>query len=120
MSLCGRRLQLRGESRQPAVSRLPDAVSRRGLAEVDGPVQDSGMNGTQRLLAITRDISPAIEHCELTHLERTTIDRFWLMVGNVAESSDAFGCYERADLRAELERLGAIEVREAVRSSRRS
>src|SRR5687767_7300273 len=27
-----------------------------------------------RPLAITRDISPAIEHCELTHLERTTID----------------------------------------------
>jgi len=27
-----------------------------------------------RLLAITREISPAIEHCELTHLERTTID----------------------------------------------
>jgi dimethylargininase len=26
------------------------------------------------LLALTRDISPAIEHCELTHLERTTID----------------------------------------------
>ena len=25
-------------------------------------------------IAITRDISPAIEHCELTHLERTTID----------------------------------------------
>jgi dimethylargininase len=32
------------------------------------------MNGTQRLLAITRDISPTIERCELTHLERTTID----------------------------------------------
>lgn len=27
-----------------------------------------------RHLALTRDISPAIEHCELTHLERTTID----------------------------------------------
>jgi dimethylargininase len=27
-----------------------------------------------QLLALTRDISPAIEHCELTHLERTTID----------------------------------------------
>ncbi len=27
-----------------------------------------------RLLAITRDISPAIERCELTHLERTRID----------------------------------------------
>ena len=27
-----------------------------------------------RLLAITREISLAIEHCELTHLERTTID----------------------------------------------
>ena len=27
-----------------------------------------------RLLALTRDISPAIERCELTHLERTTID----------------------------------------------
>ena len=26
------------------------------------------------LLAFTREISPAIEHCELTHLERTTID----------------------------------------------
>jgi dimethylargininase len=25
-------------------------------------------------LALTRDISPSIEHCELTHLERTTID----------------------------------------------
>jgi len=25
-------------------------------------------------LALTRDVSPAIEHCELTHLERTTID----------------------------------------------
>ena len=29
---------------------------------------------TERLLAVTRDISPAIEHCELTHLERVTID----------------------------------------------
>jgi dimethylargininase len=29
---------------------------------------------TERLLALTRDISPAIEHCELTHLERVTID----------------------------------------------
>ena len=29
---------------------------------------------TPRLLAITRDISPAIEQCELTHVERTTID----------------------------------------------
>jgi dimethylargininase len=28
----------------------------------------------QRVLALTRDISPAIEHCELTHLERVTID----------------------------------------------
>ena len=28
----------------------------------------------KRRLALTRDISPAIEHCELTHLERTTID----------------------------------------------
>src|SRR6478735_1706182 len=27
-----------------------------------------------RRLALTRDISPAIEDCELTHLERTTID----------------------------------------------
>ena len=27
-----------------------------------------------RRLALTRDISPAIEHCELTHLERTNID----------------------------------------------
>lgn len=26
------------------------------------------------LLALTREISPAIEHCELTHLERTPID----------------------------------------------
>jgi dimethylargininase len=32
------------------------------------------MTQPQQLLAITRDISPAIEHCELTHLERTTID----------------------------------------------
>jgi dimethylargininase len=29
---------------------------------------------TSQLLAITREISPAIEQCELTHLERTTID----------------------------------------------
>ena len=29
---------------------------------------------TTRYLAITREISPAIEDCELTHLERTTID----------------------------------------------
>ena len=28
----------------------------------------------KRRLAFTRDISPAIEHCELTHLERTTIN----------------------------------------------
>ena len=28
----------------------------------------------KRRLALTREISPAIEHCELTHLERTTID----------------------------------------------
>jgi dimethylargininase len=27
-----------------------------------------------RPIAITRDISPAIDHCELTHLERVTID----------------------------------------------
>jgi len=32
------------------------------------------MTRRSRPLAITRDISPAIEHCELTHLERTTID----------------------------------------------
>jgi len=32
------------------------------------------MTDTPRLLAITRDISPAIEQCELTHLERTAID----------------------------------------------
>ena len=32
------------------------------------------MPRSARLLAITREISPAIEHCELTHLERTTID----------------------------------------------
>lgn len=29
---------------------------------------------TDQILAITRDISPAIEHCELTHLARTPID----------------------------------------------
>ena len=29
---------------------------------------------TARLLALTREISPSIEQCELTHLERTTID----------------------------------------------
>ena len=32
------------------------------------------MASTARYLAITREISPAIEQCELTHLERTTID----------------------------------------------
>ena len=32
------------------------------------------MEHTRSLLAITRDISPAIEQCELTHLERTSID----------------------------------------------
>ena len=32
------------------------------------------MTQPPRLLALTRDISPAIERCELTHLGRTTID----------------------------------------------
>ena len=32
------------------------------------------MTRPPRLLALTRDISPAIERCELTHLDRTTID----------------------------------------------
>jgi dimethylargininase len=44
------------------------------LAERALPRALFGMAHTERLLAITRDISPAIEHCELTHLERTTID----------------------------------------------
>src|SRR5687768_15855672 len=59
---------------------LPSPFSRfplpaRDLAECAGVVQHSFMaDHAPRLLAITRDISPAIEHCELTHLERTTID----------------------------------------------
>ena len=32
------------------------------------------MTSSVRHIALTREISPAIEHCELTHLERTTID----------------------------------------------
>ena len=75
MARPGCRLQSYGESRRDAVSRLSGAASRRTLAEPEGAVHDSHMNPmAPRLLAITRDISPAIEHCELTHLERTTID----------------------------------------------
>src|SRR3954468_23785874 len=47
-----------------------------GLAHGAASTQRSCMTHSLagHLLALTRDISPAIEHCELTHLERTTID----------------------------------------------
>lgn len=53
------------------------------------------------LLAITRDISPAIEHCELTHLERTTID--------LARARAEHAQYESAlrDLGCRIERIAA-------------
>jgi hypothetical protein len=50
---------------------------------------------------------PRLHHplFELEGIERTTIDRFWVLVRGVAEGED------RAKLRAELERMGAV-VRE--------
>src|SRR5688500_20137553 len=61
---------------EPLVLGLPSSRSVYfRLAEGGEAVQHYRMpDTTARLLAITRDISPAIEHCELTHLERTTID----------------------------------------------
>ena len=55
----------------------------------------------RRLLAITRDISPAIENCELTHLERTTID--------VTRARAEHEVYEAVlrDLGCEVQRLPA-------------
>src|SRR5690242_13071759 len=52
---------------------------------------------TSGLLAITRDISPAIAHCELTHLDRAPID--------VARAE-----FERDAYEATLRELG-VEVR---------
>ena len=54
-----------------------------------------------RLLALTRDISPAIEHCELTHLERMTID--------LARARSEHEAYEATlrDLGCEVQRLPA-------------
>jgi dimethylargininase len=54
-----------------------------------------------RLLAITRDISPAIEHCELTHLERTTID-----LARARAEHDAYEAVLR-ELGCGVERLAA-------------
>ena len=53
------------------------------------------------LLALTRDISPAIEHCELTHVERTTID--------LTRARAEHGAYEDAlrSLGCEVKRLPA-------------
>ena len=53
------------------------------------------------LLAITRDISPAIEQCELTHLDRTPID--------IARARAEHGTYEATlrDLGCRVERLPA-------------
>ena len=69
------------------------------LAERALPGALFGMAHTERLLAITRDISPAIEHCELTHLERTTID--------LSRAQAQHEEYERAlrDLGCEVRRL---------------
>ncbi len=54
-----------------------------------------------QLLAFTRDISPAIAHCELTHLERVAIDL------EVARTQHE--CYERAlsELGCRVHRLAA-------------
>jgi dimethylargininase len=53
------------------------------------------------LLALTREISPAIEHCELTHVERMTID--------LAQARSEHEAYEAAlrDLGCDVRRLPA-------------
>jgi dimethylargininase len=56
---------------------------------------------TPHLLAITRDISPAIEHCELTHLARTPID-----VPRARAEHDAYEATLR-ELGCRVERLPA-------------
>src|SRR6478672_9762243 len=62
------------------------------------------------LLALTRDISPAIEHCELTHLERTTID--------LARARAQHEAYERAlrELGCEVRRRPSL--RRCARTAR--
>jgi dimethylargininase len=59
------------------------------------------MTNGPRLLAITRDISPAIEHCELTYLERTAID--------IARARAEHEVYESVlrDLGCQVQRLPA-------------
>jgi dimethylargininase len=58
-------------------------------------------NHSLPLLALTRDISPAIEHCELTHVERMTID--------LAQARSEHEAYEAAlrDLGCDVRRLPA-------------
>ena len=55
-------------------------------------------------IAITREISPAIEHCELTHLERTTID--------LARARAQHEAYEHAlrELGCEVKRLPTTDT----------
>ncbi len=60
---------------------------------------------------------PRLHHplFELEGFERTTVDRFWLLVANVTDATDAASEEERGALRAELERMGARSVRTASR-----
>ncbi len=55
----------------------------------------------QPWIALTRDISPALEHCELTHLERAPID--------LARAREQHEAYERAlaELGCDVRRLPA-------------
>src|SRR5688572_11700181 len=59
------------------------------------------MTHPDALLAITRDISPAIERCELTHLDRTPID--------VTRARSEHATYEAAlrELGCRVQRLAA-------------
>lgn len=56
---------------------------------------------------------PRLHHplFELEGFERTTVDRFWLLVSNVTGEADDVGAEERETLRAELARMGASSVR---------
>jgi len=84
--------------------RLGNGASSRleGLDDVVSGVQHSSMaHHAHRFLAFTREISPAIEHCELTHLERTTI--------NLERARSEHAAYEAAlrGLGCEVRRLSA-------------
>lgn len=58
---------------------------------------------------------PRLHHplFEIEGFERTTIDRFWLLVRGLPVTRDDASLEERTNLRAELERIGAASVRDA-------